>query len=699
MLRALGGTVWRARPRGAALVMAVFFMTLLFGIGLAFIRLIPGEYYAAQRLQSDTAGYYVADAGVSVALAWLEAIGPAGVATNDSGADWANFNNNYPPLPTSNPNPSLGGVKNLSSGGTWSIPTGASPSAAAPMNVTNKFLPGWEFNAQIQRWHFCDAASNKNTYFVIISEAKRLSNQHAGYDTFRRVRCWARPASFADDAYAVDRLPSAIWLNLNTFKLNGPYRTNDEVMLYTRNSGGSGGFWPSASPRPPAINGTISFWKGDPNPIPANYPSPLVMPSPQENRHAIDGSFFNGSNTVQDGVLYSRHDSQDYLPYQVGTGAVMEDRYKEITANGRSGITMTNTRQDMPENTENLANIALGAAAPSPGASLAKTNVATSVFNSTSTINLHATTTGTGMKTLASGFYVEGSVDNITLSTPVATLDGNGNSSDGNYNSAIRIKQGSSSANIITVYETLTLPIGAIVNGGAPLTAINTLSAGTNGAGYTVVQDVSNPLLFKVFEGTGNGAYFVNGDINAFSGKNRGRKTFATQTDNGNSTTYDKSITINGNVTRADTTVGTNVTGVRDQLGFLSYKVKIADNAKLQKDDGTAATRSSTTDSNPLYLYGAFVLGRRDDPLSTDQINGGGMGSVNYNDSSQGIGAFKLFGSLTEGVRQVKGVIGSSGMNYQYYYDSNMTQVPPPFFPQKSRFRIDAWNEEAVFNY
>lgn len=245
------------------------------------------------------------------------------------------------------------------------------------------------------------------------------------------------------------------------------------------------------------------------------------------------------------------------------------------------------------------------------------------------------------------------------------------------------------------MYESFTLPVGAKINGAAATTSTQTISARTNNKGYTVIQDGTDNKVFKVFDGTGNGAIYFTGDVNAVSGVNRGRKTLATRT----GPSMDKKITINGNLTRADTTPGQNVTGVRDQLGFLTYKVVIADNSKLMKNDGTAATRASTTQANPLYIYGAFVLGRDGDPHPTSSTLGGGMGSANHDDDGQGEGFFKLFGSLTEGVRQVKGVIGQSGNGYQYNYDTNMSTLPPPFFPAKSRFRIDAWNEEAVFNY
>lgn len=682
------------KVQGAALIMAVFFMTLLFGIGLSFIRLIPGEFYSAQRLQTDTAGYYVADAGVTVALAWLESIGSAGVASNINN-DWPTsgagaFNATFPATANASPNPLLAGVKNFTC-----APTGAPTPAAGKAflngpswtqvstNIKNNLLPGWWFDVQIQRYNYrvtnADDTDAKGTYFVIVSEAKRYAHLGSGIDTFRRVRCWARPGNFADDAYAVDTLPSDIWLDLSTFKLTGPYRTNGKALLYAPTN-----FWPSPTAMPSrvaAINGSVTFWRGTGD---ANLQTHTVA----------------GVPTVVDGVKYADHSDQTRLPFDKATGVPYDARYQQITVNGRTGINYTSARQDMPENTEALANIALGVTAPSPGVTLGANN-ATAVFPSPTasapSVNMHiATQTGTTYPAIKGGIYFEGNIDDVVLSAPATGSDGNGNTSDGNLNSVMTVKQGSKSVNITAVYENFTIPSGSKVNG-VTTSVATTLTASTTQTGYTVVKDNATNK-YAVYEGTGNGALYFTGDIGGLRGVNRGRKTFATRVDTGSSTTYDKDVTITGNLTRADTTPGQNVTGVRDQLGVISYKVIIADDNKLKKDDGTSATRASTQ-SNPLLIYGAFVLGRDGDPNANSMTTGGGMGSANYDNLLYGQGSFKLFGSLTEGVRQVKGLIGQSGNSYQYNYDPNMSTLPPPFFPAKNRFRIDAWNEEAVFNY
>lgn len=189
--------------------------------------------------------------------------------------------------------------------------------------------------------------------------------------------------------------------------------------------------------------------------------------------------------------------------------------------------------------------------------------------------------------------------------------------------------------------------------------------------------------LYRIYQGVGNGAVFFDGDINGLRGVNRGRKTIATATDSGTSTTWDKKIYLNGPLTRDDTPTlnsttgnytGTAPTGVRDQLGLATYAVR------MKRDDVTnpfVTTRASTSSTVPVLIYAAIFAGRNNDPNSTSNLVGGGM---NVGTS----GHFSLFGSLTEGTRQVKGTFGSSstGYSYEYHYDTNFSATAPLSFQE-----------------
>jgi len=665
--------------------MSVFFMTILFGIGLSFIRLVPGEFYAAQRLQTDTAGYYVADAGVSRAIAWLENATITGSINQNTSWNPGTFDIVFPIAGGANPKPA----------GKRFFTTDATK--GAPWTVdANSLQSGWNYETTVDRYLWKDMTTlNGGSFYVIASVAKK------GNTSYRKVKCWVRQTSLSDYAYAVDNLPTDIWLNLGTFRLNGPYFTNGRLMLNVPDN-----WWPTnpADPltsRSPNITGLVKFWRGASNANLGVHPSLGV----------VDGITFKSGSS-------GSWTEQDRMPYNVvnnlanGGGTPYNNRYEQMVQGGKNKIQQSDVPLTMPNNTANLADIAMGAAAPSPGATpLPLTGATTSVLNKTNTVNLHGAYTGGGGGTYRNangGLFVEGDVEQITLSAPT-TSNGNGDNSDGNTNSCMVITQGTGSnaklVNVTHVYESFTLPANAKVNGSSSsIGTATTLNYSTNGYGYTVVQDQQDPTRFAVYEGTGNGAVFINGDVNGFKGTNRGRKTFATRTDSGSSTSLDKEFFINGEILRADTTPGSNPTGPRDQLGVISYKVTLKSNDGVVSN-GMSPSRGTFTASNPLRLYGAFCCGRDDDPRATHGTEGGGFGTQSYSDSSQGAGQFHLFGSLAEGTRQFKGQfssatgLGTSGFNYQYNYDQTMALVSPPFYPTATTFKIDAWNEEAAFNY
>ncbi|MBI3924125.1 MAG: hypothetical protein HY319_01160 [Armatimonadetes bacterium] len=60
------------RKKGSILLLALFFMVILFLIALAMFKLVPTEFQAAHRSKVDLMAHYVANAGVRNAVAWLE---------------------------------------------------------------------------------------------------------------------------------------------------------------------------------------------------------------------------------------------------------------------------------------------------------------------------------------------------------------------------------------------------------------------------------------------------------------------------------------------------------------------------------------------------------------------------------------------------------------------------------------------------
>ena len=64
-----------------------------------------------------------------------------------------------------------------------------------------------------------------------------------------------------------------------------------------------------------------------------------------------------------------------------------------------------------------------------------------------------------------------------------------------------------------------------------------------------------------------------------------------------------------------------------------------------------------------------------------------------------------MYGSLTEGVRLIKGQFNSqtsqgiSGYSYSFLEDPNLETIQPPFFPTLPKYKVISWEEKSVFAY
>lgn len=646
------------RRKGVALILTLFFMILLYTVASSYYLMIPAEMRSAVRLQDDAEAFYVADSGISDAIAQME---------YQVNTDSNNFENYTP------------------TGTFWVSANGVAPITAANPVPTSQFLNAadarqlvatktyataladrFSYEVVLERWAFKQGGLRVPDAYRVVSRAVR--DRGARTSRLRRtVTSWCIQKNFANYAYFVDRLPSDIWLDLNTFRIDGPYHTNNRVMLSAPSN------WSDA---------TGSSFRSQ-----LSMPQSMAYTDPTLNR-------------VVDGVRWNSY-SANGLPYNPSTGVINGDRYQRVIDGGVERVHQTAAAIQLPSDSGRLEAAAFGSTVTG---SLAAT-APTSTFGTASSVNLHIPTASSGgtYPSLAAGLYFQGNLDQVTLSAPTA---GNGNSvsSDDNTNAVMSVTQGSYTTNITSVYETLTVPAGALINGSTtPSSAATTLRFSDNSVGYTVVRDGTSNR-YRVYQGVGNGAIFVDGNVSGLRGVNRGRKTIATATDTGSATANDKKIWINGSLTRADTPVidpttgrstGTAPTGVRDQLGLVSYAVR------MKRDDVTnpfVPARSATSTTAPVLLYAAIFAGRGGDPNATSPSSGGGMGSDNY-DSGTG-GHFSLFGSLTEGTRQAKGTFGgnsgSTGYSYEYHYDSNFSATAPPFFPGTSGFRMASWTEDAV---
>ena len=644
------------RRKGVALVLTLFFMILLYAVASSYYVMIPAEMRSAVRLQDDAEALYVADSGISDAIAQME---------YQVNTDHNNF-------------------ENYSASGTfWVTRDGVAPVASANSVLSQAFLNAADarqllanktyatsvsgrlsYEVILERWAFKQSGLRVPDAYRVVSRAVR--DRGASNSRLRRtVTSWCIQKNFANYAYFVDRLPSDIWLDLNTFRIDGPYHTNNRVML--------------SAP---------SNWTGA-----TSFKSQLSMP---QSMAYSDPNL----NRVVDGVRWNSY-SANGLPYDPSTGVINGDRYQRVIDGGVERVHQTAAAIQLPSDSGRLETAAFGSAV---SGSLAYT-APSSAFGTASSVNLHVTTAASGgaYPAMGAGLYIQGNADQVTLSAPTVS-NGNAAGNDDNTNAVMTVTQGSYTTNITSVYESLTVPAGAIINGSSSPTSVATnLKFSDNSVGYTVVRDGTSNR-YRIYQGVGNGAIFFDGNINGLRGVNRGRKTIATATDTGSSTANDKKIYLNGPVTRADTPIvdpatgrstGTAPTGVRDQLGLVSYAVR------MKRDDVTnpfVPARNVTTPTAPVLLYAAIFAGRQGDPNASSNLVGGGMGSDNYDVGTSG--HFSLFGSLTEGTRQVKGTFGGNGggtgYSYEYHYDTNFSATAPPFFPGTSGFRMASWTEDAV---
>lgn len=715
------------RNRGNALLLTLFFMILMFGLASAYAALVPADLRNALRLKDDTDAFYVADAGITDALAQMEFQVNTDSKTFE---DYDSTDNSFwtvsssvAPLVTPSPT-YLPGFTTCVDG----------RQCVAVKTWSKKITDNMWAEVILERWDCRRSAQYVPSIFHVTSRA--VLNRGAGSQAKlrRTVEAWAKQGSFAD--YGWWNQPysgSDLVIALNTFKLDGKYHSNGKIILQAPSDWAGSADW-SNIPEYSGLGYRASFLAG------------ITMASPVN-------ATINNQQVRIDGIDWSST-AADKKPFD-STGTKIAERYNRITEEQTGAGISSTPKQNLPQGAQMLSRAALGVTYPSTGLKPTDTSFAfASSSNPQSNVQLHipkGPTTGS-YPPAAAGIIVEGDVDAITLSAP-ATTDGNGIPGDGDTNSVMNITQtrtyqeertrtvidtdrrgrpiGSheetymadvtetNSVNVTTVYETLTIPAGAKINGSTtPTASPTTLSYSSNGLGYTVVRK-GTTNEYQIYEGVANGAVYVDGNINSLQGINRGRKTIATSIDTGDNTAKDAEIKITGDLLRADSppyrdsngnTVTPKPTGVRDQLGLVTYAVRLPKRItdvtqaipQPKNSDGTIPQPTwgagiLTTVNKPLLLYAAIFAGRSDDPkarssnLTTAQTQGGGMGTIDFDNAD--LQHFRLMGSLTEGLRQTKGRVGTAGFSYDMMYDNKLRQTSPPFFPGTAGFSLTSWTE------
>lgn len=172
-----------------------------------------------------------------------------------------------------------------------------------------------------------------------------------------------------------------------------------------------------------------------------------------------------------------------------------------------------------------------------------------------------------------------------------------------------------------------------------------------------------------VYPGIANGLLHCTGDIDSLEGTNFGAHTISADLE------AEKKITITGDILRADTPAGSRTTGPRDVLGLVCYQVVISET--VPRDPG-----------DPLYLYMSYLAGK------SETWPDGGFVVENYADATRGRGSFYLHGAAGAGTLFPTGVGSSYGFGYRQYFDQNVVNNPPPFYPTTGKLPIRSWREE-----
>lgn len=306
-------------------------------------------------------------------------------------------------------------------------------------------------------------------------------------------------------------------------------------------------------------------------------------------------------------------------------------KYDNVLTNGQADLLFNAPERSLPSSSEGLARAAWGGIDANEDSTLVKVSVRQ-----------------------AGGVFIEGDVDRMELSV------------DSSNRSVLTIKQGST---ITTIVEDTTAGQRLVTNGGATSSV----------------------------PGIGNGVIFATGDIKSLRGTNKGPHTIATRFDlnHPGNPSRNKSIEISGNLTRADTIIGSEPTGTDDRLGLVTSRIWVA--------DGPALPRGPA--SPTLYIYAHMT--------ATDSfvVKGyrGPTTPAEYFPSNSLAGGMEIFGGLA--TRYPWRTMHTSDLNSftverglgsptrkgsaPIHYDKLLVNDPPPMYPSTAgtELMVRSWRE------
>lgn len=656
----------RASRRGSALILTLFLLIVLQFLGMAFLTRVQGEMAQTTR---DVTSYYITQSALEDTRAWLEQRCAVNQLDNELVA----------------------------------LPTGTDPNAPATMNTyyerTSSAVgavtpPGWTWRVRIYPDPFTRGNSNLQTASSVHGYQMVMDaiEPHSGSNGMvrRRAVAWVVQKQF-NDGWAPLTSPGDLWLDLTTFRIKGPFHTNAALRLNIPS-------WDWEELGPNNDGSTAPFQQG-----------------------ATFGTWtsYSSGDPTYDGIEYHTY-SDSILPFYsnsddgpVGSAVPLstanKTRYNRISAGGQNSLRRVDP-VTVPQVSSLMAEAAWGSDQlpnnPRSGFNINPGPANGSIAAGNTSVPINKNTNGV----ILAGPDVRIMQLQVGNDSEFPVSDTNMRGAN-NDNASILIRQGTGgSAKVRRITQTYSQtsfnPGGTYTINGVSVSGATVLPApgGLHPDGFTIVQNDVGQKSYEIYDGTGNGLIYSlpdnGGNILGLEGKNKGRHTIAVSQGQvqGSSVNGGREIRITDSLLRDDTAPGSSVAegATRDQLGLVGYAVRFTNQRTEFNGSTSTIDRSQWTDDDPLYLYVAMFAGLQNDP--NGMTNGGGVGTIGYNQGSPGV--FRLYGSMTENVRQAKGQFNSSGpthgFSYQFEYDNNMTNMLPPYYPAEPSFEVKSWRDQPM---
>lgn len=324
-MRTMKGHRSRKGARGSILLLAIFFLIVLFSLSAAFFRIIPAEYHSAANSRRHIQATYAADAGVRNAVTWLKATWDKNKTHVISAADIAAFNTQH-----------LGSEYPAGVGSDWPVLAKNDTRLQA-----HKVDENWSYLTHIRM--------NDNNFFLRVYEIESASYFNGRPVTV--VKSTVQNESFARFALFYDVWSSSSLFSMAPNGIQGPVHTN--------------GFFRLAAPN-------AAFWTAtqvkDGQTVPADpwVSGPLARMTQAGQFSATSTDPVNTLGIAGDGIQYANGNSFQanwaLVPYTT-TGSPEANRYNKIVQGGRENISQIE-KIPMPESNSDLRLKAWGATPP-----------------------------------------------------------------------------------------------------------------------------------------------------------------------------------------------------------------------------------------------------------------------------------------------------------------------------------------------